>query len=328
MKSIDDHPTFPKYYTIFSFISTANLGVEEFSDLSLRIHEKMNEITPDFNISFSFSKYDLIIEISYNSVRLILPVLKKIVEDTRKKLDKGEDFYNICYSNVFAKKVLIKTILDNKNKEKITHYPIFSYTFLRVDTSSNDFLNIFNQELEKISKINSRYRNIDLELFWNMNIFQYIVKIKGHDFFLMRDLLYNLLTLLEDKVEISKISSIYNLNYKFNNNSEQFDFEKDKSSSKPIHFMSFLNLDKKKFENLSKYRRIFYEEIDKASFLKVKINEIFSSPGWYDYVCYGEAHSLYQIIQFIFLLRKVKDNDEYVISQSSTNLLISGDDHD
>ncbi len=323
--SADNYPiVFPNDYTIFSFFSLYNFNIPDLKLLLLKINEKLSEFTNKFNISFSFSKFDLILEIVFRSVRVVLPILNKIIEEFKTNICPQDKTSIICYSNVFCKRLssFPQQISDNQNNYNFS-FSITSYTFINLKNPRNSFLKAFSDSLNKIIEENSDFENSFIELYWNMNIFQFIVKICGNQLYLIRDILFKLFAEIEKKIVINKTSSMFSLNSNFDDNFKNLFLKDEEVPKQTIRFMTYINLEDSSIKNklycTSMLPKIIEEELCSA----IELKKILNNLGWYDLIIVGEAKNLYNIKKFLYQLKSYKYSNDLKILETVTNLLLS-----
>ncbi len=308
---------FSKLYKICIFISTSNCFNNELNVIGKRFFNLFNEDKYKLTIGASFSKYDAIIEVSSSSIRKILPKLIDTIENSKKEFLEKNQKFNICYSYVFTKEIISN--LDTLKIENEKDYSITCYTFIRVNDVDSNFENILFQN---ISLILPKNNEIVSKLFWNMNIFSYILIIRGDDFFIIKDFIFKLFSSIEDKKNIIyKTSTIFNLNWDFDKfQDDDSSFKTDNISNQKIKFMTKIDVNSDGLKNLRYYKN---KLVDYCNDYKGEINMdyITIKPGWYDLILFGDGKNLFLIKKFIYYLKSFKFEKKFTISETATNLI-------
>ncbi len=309
---------FSKLYRIYMFISTSNCFNNELNVIVKRFFKIFNEDKYKLNIGASLSKYDAIIEVSSSSTRKILPKLIDTIENSKEEFLKKNHKFNICYSYVFTKEIISN--IDTLKIEKEKNYSITCYTFIRVNNDVN--INFENILFQNISLILPKNNEIISKLFWNMNIFSYILIVRGNDFLTIKDFIFELFSLIEEKIKIIyKTSTIFNLNWDLDKiQDDDFSFKTDNISNLKIRFMTYIsfNVEGLKYlrdckKKLLNYCNDYTGEID--------IDYITIKPGWYDLILFGDGKNLFYIKKFIYYLKSFKFDKKFIISETVTTLI-------
>lgn len=311
---------FASEYTIFAFISTNNFLKKDLlnfsgiiKELSFHPDKQSKELIPQdqsvssstYSMACSLSKYDLIIEIinKNTSLRVIVARLNKMIQH----FTFNNRICDLCNSYLFCKRIEF----HGTQPRKKANHSIVSYSLLNLRDNSKDFENIIEN---KISLVYQAVPSVSIELFWNMNIFQYLLKISGNSFFEVTNALFSFLSINKEILDpiLVKSSTFYNVIW----DSEQDKLKTDTYFA-DIGFETFININNLDISRSKEYFGIIMNIKPE----NVKIQNISLKAGWYDMVLNGKAPTLYDIKRFVYDIKDLEFEGNRIFAQTVTNLI-------
>ena len=154
-----------------------------------------------------------------------------------------------------------------------------------------------------------------------MNIFQYILIIRGKDFSKIKDTIFQLFSSIEKEINLFKTSTIFNLNWTREEINGEVLFKNDEEKEEMIKFMTYINFNEEGLKNLQNYRIELLEYCKLYNSKEIIINDIFTKPGWYDLLFFGMAKNLFNVKNFLYYLKYFQIDEKFAISETVTNLL-------
>ncbi len=243
---------FSDFYTLFIFFSTKSFYKDDLDIFCKKFDTLLETSTfatsiKEIKFFATLCRYDFLIMITTPDLREIPPFLCKVI-------DKSKIGSKICYSLIFSKQLFL---LDTEIKFKNNQYPIASITFIRLSKICEGFEEAF---LNRIKSIEAT-KGVSINLYWDMNIFQFIISIHDYSLVNVKNCLLRVL------YQIQALTTEYNFNFTKSSTffNIQLDYKRaeyipdEKTENVEINFLIYIKLN----ENSLSFLR--YEEIKNSN---------------------------------------------------------------